>query len=466
VKRRFALVALLALPRAAAAQEGAAEETLPKPTLAPEPEAIDDAPSALPIDEKTVVALALVDHPHVLAAQADRAAADAGFSGARYARVPDVQFVGRYTRLSSIPAKYRTFGVATFPQILDNVGVRAQLYLPLSDAFLSLAASARALGHGAEAAKLEEVNARARVAYEARVAFLNYWRGTLALATAVELVHAAQRQVDDQRAREAVGTVAKNDVLTFEVALDAALMSEQSARSTLASADAQLRAFLPSAGDRPLRVPELAETPGELPPPPPPVVATPPRIAALDAQAGAAGERAKSASLDRLPKLSLFAAGDYAAPSPRVFVLSKLTFIPTWEVGARVEWSLSQATIGTAVAKREKALHDALKARADEARRKLEADRASALKTFEYAHARAQRAARRVEHAATLAKARRGELQAGTALPLNVVLAETDLAHAKNDYVDAVVERALSLAQLDFADGRVEPSLVSSGGAP
>jgi outer membrane protein TolC len=64
-----------------------------------------------------------------------------------------------------------------------------------------------------------------------------------------------------------------------------------------------------------------------------------------------------------------------------------------------------------------------------------------------------------VQHANALAAARRGELETGTTLPLNVVLAETDLAQAKNDLVQAVVERALGLARLDFVQGRSEPTV-------
>ena len=79
------------------------------------------------------------------------------------------------------------------------------------------------------------------------------------------------------------------------------------------------------------------------------------------------------------------------------------------------------------------------------------------------AHERALRAGMRVEHAAALAAARRGELEVGTALPLNVVLAETDLARAKNEHVDAVVERALAIAKLDFIDGRTEPTRAGGG---
>jgi outer membrane protein TolC len=270
--------------------------------------------------------------------------------------------------------------------------------------------------------------------------------------------------VHDQRARQEAGTVARNDVLTFEVALDAAVMSEQSAKADLASAEAMLRSFFPGLAARELRVPELPAAEADEPAPrAPPAAVAPPQLASLQAQATAARERAKAASLARLPKISLVGAGDISAPSPRVFVLTRLEFIPTWEAGARVEWSLSQLTTGSSLAQREKAQHRAFSARVEEAKRKLDAERTAALSGLTLAHERALRAGKRVEHAAALAAARRGELEAGTALPLNVVLAETDLARAKNEHVDAVVERALAMAKLDFIDGRTDPSSASGG---
>jgi outer membrane protein TolC len=111
------------------------------------------------------VALALADHPHIDAAEAERDAAAEAARAGRRALIPDVQLTGRYTRLSSIPAHYRTYGEIVFPQLLDNFGARAQLVVPISELFLNLAASARALGHAADAAELEVLSARAQIAY-------------------------------------------------------------------------------------------------------------------------------------------------------------------------------------------------------------------------------------------------------------------------------------------------------------
>ncbi|HTU59947.1 MAG TPA: TolC family protein [Polyangiales bacterium] len=419
----------------------------------------------LALDERSVVKLALAEHPAVDAARAEQRAADASYRGGKWGMVPNVQVTARYTRLSDIPARYRTFGDAVFPLLLNNVGVRADLAIPVSDLVLGLAANLRALGETARANEIEITNARAQVAYEARIAFLAYWRGKLALDTNAELVHAADSQLRDQRTREAAGTVARNDVLTFEVALDSALMREHAARAELAQAEASLRAFFPSLASRELVVPTLADE--ELRTQalaPKPELGPSPRIAALEAQAAAASERASAASLDRLPKLSLVGGFEVAAPNPRVFVQDRLLFIPSWDVGVRLEWSLSQLTVGGATADRERAQHQALVARVEEARRKLHAERSGALRELELVHARVERSLLHVQHATALTAARRGELETGTTLPVNVVLAETDLAQAKNALVQAVVERALALAKLDFVQGRTEPTLAHNGG--
>lgn len=414
------------------------------------------AETRIALSEAEVVTIALRTHPTIDAAAAARDAARAEEDAAIRARIPDVQLVGRYARLSSIPFRYRSFDGLAFPQFLDSLSGRANLTVPLTDAFLGLAAAARAAGKNAEAAELQVVATRAEVAYDARAAFLGFWRKKLALDTATELVRAAENNATDQRNRAAAGTVARNDVLPFETQLDEAAMGLALARGELAGAEASLRTFLPELRDRELVVPGLPAEPPE-PPPVAPPPAQPPRLAVLDQQARAAEARADAASLNRLPKLGLFASGEIAAPNPRAFVLNRMVALPSWEAGAQVEWSFSQLTVGGARTTAARAEHAELVAKLVDAKRKLEAERTGTTAVLTAAHERVRRAQARVQHAQELARARRGELEAGTALPLNVVLAESDLARAKNAYVDAFVERALSRARLDFIDGRANP---------
>jgi outer membrane protein TolC len=436
----------------------------PPSAAEPAPPATEAPAAAEALDERRVVEIALRTHPSIAASVAAREAARAAASSAKWARVPDLRLSGRYSRLSSIPAEYRTFDGFTFPQLLNSISGRAGVTIPLTDTFLSLAAAARSAGHAADAAALEVVTTRAQIAYEARLAFFEYWSRTLAVRNAEELVRAAENNAVDQRNREKAGTVARNDVLSFETALDAAVMSLEVARGELASAEASLRTFLPELRDKTLNVPEIALESDDLATPRvPPPADVPPQLATLDQQARAAAERADSVSWSRLPSVSLFGNADLAAPNPRVFVATRLIPVPSWDVGVQVEWSLSQLTSGSAKTTQARQEHTALVARLAEAKRKLDGERAGANGLLAAATARARRARERVEHASDLAKARRGESEAGTALPLTVVVAETDLTRARNEYVEAFVARAVALAKLDFIDGRSEPNTLARG---
>ena len=209
------------------------------------------------IDEPTVVALALSSSPSVDAAKSERDAARAASSAADLARLPDLTVSARYTRLSSIPERYRRFGDAVFPQILDNLGTRAELSLPLSEAFLGLAASARAAGHRAEAAAIEVVTTRARIAYETKVAFYTYTSRVHAEANARELVRVAESQATDARRRVASGTMSKNEGLAYETALDSAKMTLASASAEVGTSAAMLNVYVPSLRGKTLDVPPL-----------------------------------------------------------------------------------------------------------------------------------------------------------------------------------------------------------------
>ncbi|AKV00360.1 outer membrane efflux protein [Labilithrix luteola] len=411
------------------------------------------------LDEAQAIDLALRAHPDIRAAEATRDAAKAGATGAQLARLPDLKITAHYTRFSSIPARYRSFGETVFPQLLDSVGGRAQVVLPLTDAFLGLAAAARAAGREAEAASIEVVTVRSQVAYDARLAFFEYWNRKIAFMNAAELLNSAEINAKDQRARVAAGSVARNELLPFETAVDQAAMTLETTRGELAVAEAQLRTLVPQLNGRAIEVPDLPfERADQAPPSVPPKPELPPRIASLDAQVRAAEARADGASVSRLPRLSAYVGGELTAPTPRVFVMSSLVAVPTWEAGLQLEWSLSQLTEGSATAAKARHEHAALEAKLADARRRLDGEREGAKGLLSTADARLRRAHDRVDHALALAKARRGELEAGTALSLDVVLAETDLARAKNEHADAYVARAIALARLDFIDGRVRPS--------
>ncbi|WP_434418072.1 TolC family protein [Nannocystis pusilla] len=444
VLEKLLIAAIVATPASSTGPSLAAEVTAERSIL---------------LDERKVLELAVDAHPSLEAARETWEAARSAAKSVALARAPSLDVSANYTRLSSLPAKYRTFEGLVFPQILDNLGMRIQLAVPILDMFLGLAAAARAAGHDAEGARLEAEATRAQVVYDARVAFLDFWSRKLALGNAVELHRAALSNAEDQRRKEMAGTVAKNDVLPFETALDQAVMAVETAKADAAVAEATLRAYLPMLEGVALAVPSLPP-PTEFAAAPEPAQAptTTPKLLAIDRTIRSATEQAKEARWSRLPQISAFGVFDLSAPSPRVFIRDRLVAIPTWEAGIRIEWRLAQLTQGSArLAEREHRVR-ALRARLVETRRKLHAERTGAISTLMAAHARLLKSADRVGHAQALVEARRVELTAGTALPLNVISAEVDLVRARNEHVSAFIERALASARLDLVDGRTKPN--------
>jgi outer membrane protein TolC len=423
------------------------------------PAADGDRSAPLRIDEWRIVDIALRTHPSIEAMETAVKSARSVVMGSRLALVPDLSLTASYARLSNIPERYRTLDGAVFPLLLDSFSGKASLTVPLSDMFLSLAADVRAANRLEEATQLEQGITRARVAYEARMLYFAFWRRTLMVKAAEKAVQAAEANLRDQRARAHEGAVARNEVLPFETALDEAVVQLEVERSELAGAEAMLRAVAPELGSRPLMVPDEVPSSASVEAlPPPSVTGSAPELAMLEQQVRAANERVKSAAWSALPKLILFGNADLSAPSPRVFTATKLEPVASWEAGAQIQWSLSQHAAGlvrSAQARQELA---ALEARREEARRQIQSRRVATLASLSAATARTARARDQVTRATALAKARRGELAAGTALPLAVVDAEADLIRATSESIAAYIAINTAYAELDFIEGRSSPN--------
>jgi outer membrane protein TolC len=157
-----------------------------------------------------------------------------------------------------------------------------------------------------------------------------------------------------------------------------------------------------------------------------------------------------------LPHLALVAGASVDAPSQRAFAASKLEAVPGWDLTLQLEWSLSALTIGAAKKQRAIADREALRARAEEARRQLEAQQKSALAAKASAQARVAAAASGVSTAHKLSDARRTELASGFATPLDLTAAESERLRAELEQEDAELELRVAEARLAFVGGYIE----------
>jgi outer membrane protein TolC len=413
---------------------------------------------AMMLDERRVVELALAAAPELRAARQERLAAEAEARMAERARWPDLVASARYARLSSLPARFRSLSFPgaepyVLPQLLDNYNARVSLVVPISDAFLQLAAAATAAGRAAEARAIEEEASLVQVAFEARVSFLGWSRALLLREAAAEGERVARVERDGMAEQVKKGVAAPNQLLPFEAASAEAQARSAGAEAEVAAAEALLRAWLPGRGAGYTLGAAPAEEPLAQAPPPPQA----PAIRALRRQVAAAEARVRASNLARLPRLSLVGTGDVSAPSPRAFAVSRLTPVPTWEVSVLLEWSLSALTTGAAAAERAAAERAALEARAAAAERRLDAERAAAAAALAGSRGRLAAAKARREAARRLAEARRQEWRAGTVLALEVITAESELTRASLAAADAVHDLRLATARLDAASGVVLP---------
>lgn len=436
---------------AEAAESTGAEEAARRSVTAPETS----------LGEARIVELAAREAPVVAASKHDASAAEAQHSAAERARLPDLAVSARYTRLSSIPSRFRTLSVpfpdgtqARFdiPQLLDAYGARATLIVPISDAWLGLSANARAIGNLAQAKRIEVEATRARVAFEARAAFLVYQRASFARRVAESALTTAKSQSDEQQQRVLAGTASPSSSLAFDAARNLATARLRIAEADVSSAEAAVRAFLPeSTANVPLA------TEGEAFVPPRGGIEGSPVLRAAEAAIAASDARVDAETLAMLPRLSLVAGAEVMAPSARAFAVSELVAVPAWDVSIQLDWSLSSVTTGTARQSQAESEREAARARAVAVKRELEAQRAAARAARASAEARVSAGRNAVETAKKLAETRRTELAAGVATALDLTNAESESVRAELEQIDATLELRLAEARLAYTAGYTPP---------
>jgi outer membrane protein TolC len=424
---------------------------------------VAEAQSGSPVrlSESQVVALAVRQAPSIVASRLDAVAAEAEHTAAERARLPDLTLAAGYTRVSSVSERLRTVSVplsgvtvsAVVPNFLNRYEARASLVVPISDAFLGLAASARALGEVARARRLEHVANESRVTYEARAAFLLCRRAHTARRVAAAALEAAVAQKHDQDNRVHSGSAPPSSALTFETARNRAEARLRIAQAEVGAAEAAVRFFLPA---------ELAnaELSFDEPSAPLPVggagLPASPQLRAARTAVQAAEARCDAETLAALPHLAVVLGADVAAPSQRALIANKLQAVPGWDVGVQLSWSLSDLTVGSARRERAEAERGALAARAQELERQLQAQHVSASAARESALARVSAAQAAVAATIALVDARQRELSAGFATPLDTTLAQAERVSAELEQADAELELRLAEARLAFVAGYVE----------
>jgi outer membrane protein TolC len=343
----------------------------------------------------------------------------------------------------------------SFPNILNQYFLQASIVIPLSDYVLRIHQGYRANTAALEAREHERKAVLNTVQVEAEIAYYRWVLARRAITVAEASLANQKAHLVDARSLETANLAPRAEVLRVEAEVAAAEQGLEQARNLAALAEADLRVRIGIEAPRPLE-PEAALPEAEVLPDSEPLIKQAqlvrPEMRAIAPWQSSleAAERVTRAAM--LPQASAFADVTVANPNPR-YVPQADKWLPTWQVGAQLTWSPSEAwqasRAGDAAASRRSQLETQRRMLADGIR--MEVTRAWLdAKTADAAigTGRAQRAAAEESY-----RSIREAYRAGKANATAVLDVETALSRARLAVVSAEVEAAIARARLRLASG-------------
>jgi outer membrane protein TolC len=407
--------------------------------------------------------------------------ADAQVDQAKASFYPALNLSARYTRLSNInvpalgvlvaPADQNARGplppgadlVAvplSFPVVLNNYVLQAQLTVPLSDYLLRTSRAISGANRVKNASEIDERATKLSVARDARVAYYQWIRVQgFAFVGAQSVTQATGHLADANNAFQA-GLISKADVLRAQSGVKSAELFLERANSNVNVATERLRVLMRDPSDKQYEVGENILAPV----PPLPNTSTddaPYREAAqkrlelklLAENEAAIRDQAALNGAGNYPRLDATASAQYSNPNPRYFPQEN-KFRGTWDAGVVLSWSpvsIFGVQAGTRslearaaeIAAQRQALLDGMRLEVSQAL-SAERDAQFAVKVSEQALAAAEEGYR----------VRRELFRSGRATLVEVTDSETELTRARLELVNAHVDLRIAQVELSHALGR------------
>jgi outer membrane protein TolC len=347
----------------------------------------------------------------------------------------------------------------TFPVILDQVSLVANVSIPISDYFLRAVqaytgaqANERALAAQAEAQRLQS-------AAEAKVALLGWVLARGQAVVTEESLAQANNQLRDARATFEVGRASQADVMRIEALVAQAEYSVAEARAGESLAESRLRAVLHMPAERPLT--NGVDVLSPMPAPQLPALEALVReahqnrleLVGLDESRRASEEVESATRAGYYPRLDAFGDVIVANPNQRI-IPNREQFDATWDVGLRLSWTVNEtfSTLGAAAQSRARTAQiDAQRQAVTDALRLEVAQAHAELVKSQPSIEAAERGIRAAEEALRVTK----KLFAfGSATGTSVADAETALTTARLRGLSARIGLLAAWIRLEHAVGR------------
>jgi outer membrane protein TolC len=412
-------------------------------------------------------------HAELLAAAADVDRALSGY-------LPKLTLTARYTRLSDTGGSGGGSIVAApgapegpiapgtplvnvpldFPVLQNQYTLQASLLVPVSDYFLRVAPANRAAELVEQSAAAKLAAEQNRVVADAKLTYYAWVRARLGVIVAEQaLTQSVAHLADVERSLE-VGTATRADVARVESQVASSELLVETSKNLATLTERQLRTALHDREQRMYRIGEdlrveradAREATLDLPSLWRTAVSNRPELIALDR--GARAQR-RQAEVDRAagwPRLDLFANGYYSNPNQRIFP-QQSGFEPSWDAGAQLTWTVSDAAGAGAAGRSTDAKASGLEAQRAALSDRIQIEVTAAAQAWREARVATRTTTRRLAAAEESYRARRVLFQNGRATSIELLDAETDLTRARLDAIAARIDVHVARARLEYALG-------------
>jgi len=419
-------------------------------------------PVAHGLQPREVARKAATTSRSVAVTRAEARAASAKVDRAIAAYFPVLTVSASYTRVSEHPIDFGIdipgMDVGSFDAVPDTYAVTAGLTVPISDYIFRLSQAYATVSLEEDAKQLEVRAGEQQAAMDAQVAYFNWIRVQGLIAVGARSVELLERHLDDAKAIQAGGLIARADVLRIEAELANRQHEVRSAHAGEKVVAEQLRTLMHVKPQTPLaigidvieqqprgearKLPELIEI----------ALRNRPEIKALDKTRQSLEEATSVLRGGYYPRLDAFANTMYANPNPRIFPQTEKWDL-TWDVGLRLSWRVNDTftTLGhvremeantTKVKQSRKALEDGIRLATTAAYYDIE----KALSAIEAANKNEEVAEQALDD-------RRRLFRGGQATSTDSVDAEHLLTATRLSRLDAYINLLVARAQLDLALG-------------
>jgi outer membrane protein TolC len=364
----------------------------------------------------------------------------------------------------------KEFAGVAFPVLVNNWLLQATLAVPISDYFLRIAQNYSSATHSRDAARFDEMAARATSAADGRVAFYTWLGARGAVIVAVQALNDQKSHLVLAKNQFDVGQASKSDVLRAQTNVASAELQVVHAKNLSDLSEKQVRVAMHARDEEPAQPGESLEAN------PPPfqgnirdliqeALGARMEVRSIDANATAARQQAKAGVAGELPNLQAFGDAIYANPNQRLFPPTQEWF-PTWDVGVRLTWSPNDTLTGASNVADLKAHAAQLEAQKGTLRDNIEIEVTQAFQNVREADVSLDSAKQELESGEEAYRVTKELFNNGRATSTTLTDSETELTRARLDLLTARVNARTARVRLEHALGRDVRIAGEGQGAP